>query len=225
MISVLHNWTEIGEANIALCRHGLPRHGTPEKNWDLNLLRKTIGPVDRNAAVVDLGCGDGSTLKYLAALGFTNLLGLDLEISLRTRAASLARRIKGRTSFRLRKRDIVNTRLKDQSVDFAVCISVIEHGVSLPAFFKEVARILRRGGSLFLTTDYWPSPIEVAGGPVAFGLPWRIFTAEEVREALRLAGTFGLVPVVPAKDLEAQERCVVWGGREYTFLAMHLTKS
>jgi SAM-dependent methyltransferase len=36
-------------------------------------------PVDRRAPILDLGCGDGRVLKYLSALGYDNVLGVDRD--------------------------------------------------------------------------------------------------------------------------------------------------
>ncbi len=36
-------------------------------------------PVDKNAAILDFGCGNGRVLKFLDQLGYNNILGVDID--------------------------------------------------------------------------------------------------------------------------------------------------
>src|ERR1700730_12004566 len=56
--------------------------------------------------------------------------------------------------------DITSTGFSDQSYAFVACLSVIEHGVEIESFMTEAARLLKRGGCLFLSFDYWNDPVE-----------------------------------------------------------------
>ena len=80
MIRVLSNWQEVGEAILDLQREGLPLHESPQKNFDHLVLRKTLATLDKGAAIVDLGCGGAHTLRFLHALRFRNISGIDLAI-------------------------------------------------------------------------------------------------------------------------------------------------
>jgi SAM-dependent methyltransferase len=218
------NWLEIGEANKASARTGLPRHPTAEKNWDLDLLRRQLDGAPKSSRIVDLGCGEGYALKFLSALGFTNLLGIDLTLSWRLRAAAWKRALRRQRAFSIRRGDILATGLPPGSADFAVCISVIEHGVPIEPFLREAARILRTGGVLFITTDYWPETIEGRSGNFAFGLPWKPFDRQSLAELVSTAARHGLSPATDQRDESAEDRCVVWAGCEYTFVAIALRK-
>lgn len=129
----------------------------------------------RTARVLDLGCGGGFTLGYLHGLGFRDVTGIDLNIEGRLRSKTWARRVRGRTlraPWRVLKRDITQTGLPAASADVAVSVSVIEHGVPRRPFLAEAARVLRPGGLLFVTTDYWESfPANLDRGR-AFGFTW-----------------------------------------------------
>jgi SAM-dependent methyltransferase len=46
--------------------------------WDHKLL-PLVADMDRASAVLELGCGDGALLAYLAQRGFTNLAGVDIS--------------------------------------------------------------------------------------------------------------------------------------------------
>jgi SAM-dependent methyltransferase len=224
LIATLKSWVEIGQATKSLARAGLPSHRTAEKNWDLHLLGSLVAPLDFSSRIVDLGCGDCFALKYLAATGFEDLLGIDLSITWRARAASLKRKLTGKRTFSLRRGDITRTGLAPQSVDLAISISTIEHGVPLAEFLSEASRILRPGGNLFVTTDYWPAKLNVPAGNVAFGLPWRPFDRDAVLAFVRSAGEYGLSLVGSGVDLDVSDPCVIWNGCEYTFIAIVLTK-
>src|SRR5260370_19117383 len=162
MIRVLRNWEEVGEAVMSLQREGLPLHETPQKNFDHFLLRESVASVDRRARLVDLGCGSAFTLRFLHALGFSNLCGVDLVVDKRARARQALLMLREHTlrpPFRLCRGDLTTTPLSPASCDAVLSISTIEHGVDLERFLAESARILRIGGPLFLSTDYLQAKI------------------------------------------------------------------
>ncbi len=39
--------------------------------------------------------------------------------------------------------------------DYITSLSVIEHGVNIENYFKEMNRVLKKGGMLLTSTDYW----------------------------------------------------------------------
>ena len=61
-------------------------------------------------------------------------------------------------------------------------LSVVEHGVDLEAYFREMSRVLRPGGLLLSSTDYWETKIETVGKE-AYGGPVHIFCREEIESA------------------------------------------
>lgn len=67
--------------------------------------------------------------------------------------------------------------------DILTCISVIEHVKDTRAFFRACHTLLKPGGLLFLTTDYWD-----ADGPDVAHFHWmreRIYNAGSVRKLLQ----------------------------------------
>jgi SAM-dependent methyltransferase len=228
MIKVLRDWRAIGEAHINLARQGLPQHNSCEKAWDLYGLYQLLRTIDRDSRLIDLGCGGLFTLRLADAMGFHRLSGVDLVIPLRARlvqAKRMWRRKTVRVPFSLRRMSITSLRFADQSFDLAAAISTIEHGVDLPRFFSEVGRILRFGGLLFMTTDYWEERIQVEPSFRAYGRSWMIFDRRDIEAMLSLARMNGLVPLDPThSDLSCGERCVAWSGHEYTFISMVFRK-
>jgi SAM-dependent methyltransferase len=214
MIQVLQNWLEIGNATLSLQRQELPTHITVQKNWDQFLLAQQLLHTAKQSAILDLGCGDCCTLKFLAALGFTNLSGIDLHLppSFST------------LPYKLYQGDLMNTSFPEESFDWAVSISVIEHGVDLKAFFQEACRILKPHGMLFVTTDYWEDKLEVDSSIQPFGLSWQIFSKTQIEEAIAIAQTYGFEleqDTIPA----CIDKTVTWYNKDYTFIALTFKKA
>ena len=212
-MKVLKNWQDIGEATLSLQRQGLPTHTDTRKNWDLSLLYETIASQNRNSCIVDLGCSPGCTLVFLIALGFTNLYGIDFNIDF-TGENFPARLYKG---------DLTDTSFENDSFDLAISISVVEHGVDLKDFFKEVARIVKKDGLLFLTTDYWEEKQDV-GANNPLGLPWKVFGQEEIQELINTAQDYGFFIEEDLNIPSCSDRTVIWQGIEYTFIALIFRK-
>lgn len=99
-------------------------------------------PVSTQAAVVDLGCGNGQTLRALAARpnGPSRLVGIDLRSDgvIDDRLEYVIANLNERLPF------------DDGSFDAAVCHNVIEFLADPQALIVEAARILVPGGYLLL---------------------------------------------------------------------------
>ena len=54
--------------------------------------------------------------------------------------------------------DLEKTNFNDNMFDFYIVV-VIEHGVNIQNYFKEMNRILKKDGILLTSTDYWPDKI------------------------------------------------------------------
>jgi hypothetical protein len=123
MLRVIRNWQQIGENMIALQREGLPLHETPQKNFDHFLLREIVAGMDKDAAIVDLGCGRAHTLSFLHALRFSNLRGIDLALDRWAHARQALLRLRERTlrpPYRLARGDLTRTSLRSASQDVAL---------------------------------------------------------------------------------------------------------
>lgn len=226
MIRVLANWQEVGEAVLTLQRAGLPLHETPQKNFDHFTLRKALAGVREDATIVDLGCGGAYTLRFLHALQFRKISGVDLAIERRARAMQIKLMLRERTwrpPFHLRRGNLTSTSLPSGSCDIAISISAIEHGVDIERFLAEAARILRIGGLLFITTDYWEDKVDT-DGVRAFGLPWQIFSRNQIVSLIKSASQLGLKPVENGEVPACTERTVFWQNRDYTFIAIMLKR-
>lgn len=223
MIKVLQNWLEIGEAGKFLAKKFLPAYPGGEKNWDLYNLYKIVESMPRGAKIVDLGCGGLMALKFLYAMGFKNLSGINLTISLKDRLSQLARMLRSRlmrVPFHLFKGDITKTKFFNNSFDLVVCTSVLEHGVNLEQFLIESKRILKHQGLLFISVDYWKDEIQADKEKQPFGLPHKVFSKKNIEDFIELAKTFGFSLYEDSSIPQTQSKCIFWNKKEYTFLSM-----
>jgi SAM-dependent methyltransferase len=118
--------------------------------------------------------------------------------------------------------DATRCRYPDGHFGAVTCLSVIEHGLPLEAFFREMRRVLVPGGHLVVSTDFWHEAIDT-GDRRAFGVPVRIFTPRDIREIISLAMRCGFQPT-GAIDYRCFETTVQWLGLEYTFLDFGLRR-
>ncbi|MEM1519536.1 MAG: class I SAM-dependent methyltransferase [Pyrobaculum sp.] len=184
-------------------------HKTFWKNWDLGLF---IGFILKNcklhAYILDVGCANNPLLHNLRRLGYVNLFGIDLKIENLTYPG--VHYIRG---------DLTNAPFPDGQFDCVTSLSVMEHCSDPGHYFKEMARLLRIGGFLLTSTDYWPEKIETTWVPkfFTFGLPWTIYSKSEVKAFLQTAKIYGLFPTSPI-DLSAERPLIFWPNRPWSFL-------
>lgn len=212
MIKVLQNWQEIKVATSEIERMELPLHLDFHKNWDRVLLYNAIATQDKQITIIDLGCGECCTLNFLAALGFKNLHGIDLNLEQNANAA-----------YTLYQGNLTQSPLTSGSCDVVISVSVIEHGVDLSAFLVEASRLLKNGGLLVVTTDYWQEYIEIDRSIKPFGLEWKIFCQADIEQLIELARKNNLVLEdgnIPASS----DRAIAWYDYSYTFIALFFKK-
>jgi SAM-dependent methyltransferase len=110
-----------------------------ERN-DANLLFLTrFIPDDKNARILDAGCGNGKYASYLWKLGYHNLVAIDLY---------------DRIIFKeipYQKASIDALPFADNEFDFIYCNSVIYHLQKPEKGLSEFQRVLRPGGILLFT--------------------------------------------------------------------------
>jgi SAM-dependent methyltransferase len=208
--AVLKTSAEVQKACDQAREAGLPLHGDAPKNWDaLAALDCILARTTSEATVLDAG-GTlySSILPWLFGYGYRDLYAVNLEFE---------RTIK-RGPIRYERGDLTATRFDDDMFDAIVCQSVIEHGVDVDAYFREMSRILKPGGVLITSTDYFETSIDTHGAE-AYGNAVKIFDAADVKKALRTAEVHGL-RLTGDLDLGCQERPVHWRkvGLDFTFV-------
>ena len=227
MINVLKSWDDLGASIHSL----LPVkcfHADPFKNWDLAQIHRVCSALPKSARILDAGCSESycSTLKYFYRTGFEQAEGIDLNISFQDRLEQFVIMKSDRMlkpPFRLHKGDLMHTPFRRDTFDAVTCLSVIEHGVEIELFFREMCRVLKPGGLLYVSTDYWPEKIRTEG-VTAWGLDWTIFSKDEIQQVIQAAIDEGL-RIDDVAIPSAQVPIVRWSGKEYTFISMVFQKS
>jgi SAM-dependent methyltransferase len=227
MTQVLQKWDEVGEALLAVQRRGLPAHESAQKNWDHWLLLRAFETQPKESRVLDLGCGNGFTLKLLAAVGFQNLDGIDSILTWRLRVGRLLWKWRNRTlrtPYRLHRGDFTQMKFPDATFDLAFSVSVIEHGVRLAPFLEECFRVLKPGGMLFLTADYWDPKVQTNSSNHAFGRAWYIFSKEEIERLFFVAEKIGFQQVDKSSIPPCRDPMIHWQNKDYTAISLLLQK-
>ena len=97
--------------------------------------------------VLDVGCGFGGTVQHInRRFGSMSLVGLNID----PRQIDICRQLEALHHNELRwvAADACQLPFPDQSFDRVLCIEAMFHFASRRTFFREVARVLRSGGTL-----------------------------------------------------------------------------
>jgi SAM-dependent methyltransferase len=186
------------------------------KSWDVlktvNFLRYRLPP---ETPVLDVGAYSSEILSVLHRMKYSNLTGVDLNPGIKGMPFA--------DHIRYEVADFMATPFPDSSFGAITAISVIEHGFQCERLLLEISRLLRPGGYFITSFDYWPEKIDTTGMKI-FGMDWTIFSKEEVLELVSMANVYGLEPVGDIA-LDAGDRVIHWGGKEYTFGWMAIRKT
>jgi len=107
---------------------------------------KFVESLPKTARILEAGCGAGRILRTLAAMGFENLVGLEIS---QARLDYVAR--VGPGSAELICDDQVN--FDDDTFDAVVTAAVIEHVTDPAQWLGQLARVTKPGGLVSIATD------------------------------------------------------------------------
>ncbi len=157
-------------------------HLHPSKRWEYPwaLERAELAPDDR---ILDAGCGASVFPPYLARQGY------------RTEALDLVEPGPpggGRLGVGYVRGDLERLPFSDGSFDVVFCISVLEHLAeeAMKGALGELARVLRPGGRLLLTTDFYAdadAELWYRGPDGRFPVRWNVFDEARLRRMIRAA--------------------------------------
>lgn len=220
--TTLKSKEEIQAAAFLIKKLGLPCHNDYQKNWDtLKALYYVLQITQPSSNILDAGGGVHSpVLNALAALGYLSLYACDVvDVTYVPERFS--------DTIRFSVQNIERTNYPDQFFDAVTCLSVIEHGVDHQRFFQEIKRIIKVGGVVLLTADYWPEYIDCTGifpyGPQ--NPEMKVYHSGDVMQLVEVGKTYGFELCSPLK-LDACEKAVRWDNvdREYTFIFIALVR-
>lgn len=213
----LRDKTEVETATRLMSEIDLPRHGDETKNWDtMTALTLTLRECpDRNLPVLDAGgMAYSAFLPSLYLYGYRDLTAVNMSFRKPFRQGPI-KYIPG---------DITKLSSSDKHFGAVFCQSVIEHGVQLDSYFREMTRVVRPGGLLVISTDYWEPEMKVDGVP-PYGVDVHILCRREIEAAIRLAEDMGWTLTSPA-EFDCKDRVVYWERVDlaFTFYTMALRR-
>jgi SAM-dependent methyltransferase len=222
--SVLKNSFEVSQAMECLRSLGLFPHGDRVKSWDTLKMIDIIKQADKSASILDVGCIGSPILPLLWRLGFINLYGCDLLLK-----EGINTSIEMNNTFDISIQDLEKTEFENNTFDFVTSLSVIEHGISIQNYFKEMNRIIKRGGLLLTSTDYWPDKIVnlVNTDVNPKNSPDNIFSRREIEEdVISIAERNDFLLTEPI-DFTYGEKVIHWNDTclDYTFIFFALRKN
>jgi 2-polyprenyl-3-methyl-5-hydroxy-6-metoxy-1,4-benzoquinol methylase len=104
------------------------------------VIEKLVAP---DESMVDVGCGTGSILRDLRDLGFTRLHGLEQSEYAVKRLSS--------EGIAMSRGDLLNMPFDDGQFDVAIASQVLEHVIRRNKFCRELSRIVRPSGKIFIS--------------------------------------------------------------------------
>lgn len=211
----------IDERNAAIRQAkqlGLPVVNDLPKNWDsLAALDCILANTKPKGKILDAGAELYSMiLPWLFLFGYRDLEGINLVFDKNKPVR--------RGPITYKYGDITRTSYNSNTFDAITCLSVIEHGVAVRDYFREMSRILKPGGMLITSTDYWQMPVDTRGQKV-YGVPVHVFTKDEITSFLDIARSFDLILTGPL-TLSCSDKVVHWDmvDLDYTFIVFTLRK-
>lgn len=126
------------------------RDGPYNAHYDRPAVLEALGPV-RALRVLDAGCGPGLYARELVAGGARSVVGVDVSPEMVRLAAQ---EVRGPVEFRVHDLARPLDWLEDGSFDAALMALVIHHIDDRVAALREIARVLRPGGCLVVSTHH-----------------------------------------------------------------------
>jgi len=104
------------------------------------ILSKMLDSFSRNSTIIDMGCGGGSTLKFIRSLGFKNSVGIDfIEHSIKH--CEKLGFVKGKDIFLM---DAKKTKFPNRFFDIVFSEGLWEHFQDPRPYMAEAARIAKK---------------------------------------------------------------------------------
>ena len=205
--SVLRERVEIDNASRLVADLGQSSHHDAQKDWDtVAALSGILKSGNKSPKVWDAGSGAKPViLRWLRdLLPESSLYACD--------RVKKSPEVFKKLDIEFSIQDMSATDYPDAFFDYVTSISVIEHGVDVESFFKEVARVLKPGGMFYVSTDYWEEkldtshkfPYEKKYGPMI------VFDKTEIAAFVKSAESFGLKLHGDWASCHVKDKVIYW---------------
>jgi len=112
-------------------------YGSPWGDSIEAAIRETFKDIDREAHVLDVGCGEGRGLDALKDMGFINIIGVDLSDEKLAKA-------KERGHIVLNSDFHTLCEFEEGSIDYIFCSHTLEHALDLEVALKTLINVVRK---------------------------------------------------------------------------------
>ena len=172
----LKSRSEVEACTKFLHENGYASHALTCKDWDI----AQIIPQINDGNFLDMGSSGSYILKNVL---LKNIRGEKYGIDLRAPDLPLP-------NVKYLVGDLLSVPIDDGFFDYIACLSVIEHEVDLDKFAKEASRLLRSGGKIFVTFDYWDP--QVKPRRTLYSLKWQPLDKKHVKHLVKVCAKSGL---------------------------------
>lgn len=121
--------------------------------------------------VLDIGCGAGGKSLYYASCGAKKVTGIDIVAKYEQESLELAKKLNLQEKFQFFVADASNLPFPSQSFDTIIMNDAMEHVAQPEEVLKEVMRVLRKGGRVFINFPPYNHPFGAHLSDVIF-IPW-----------------------------------------------------
>ncbi len=158
----------------------------PSKRWEYPWAVESAD-LRPGAAVLDAGCGGSVFPAFLSAQGY-RVAAMDRQLPPSSGSPGVPR-------LEYVRGDVTRIPFAAETFAAVFCVSVVEHleRDGVPAALQEIRRVLRPGGRLLLTTDFYDDPAEeiwYEGPGPRFRVDWNIFDESRLRAQVLSAPGF-----------------------------------
>ena len=215
MNEILKTRIDIDQATKWLQDNKLIKSGISAKNWEA----VQVLPLLKDGDLLDMGSSGGIILETAVLMGIKGRkVGIDLAYPKSVTTDTLE----------LIHGDLMDCPIEDNSFDTVISLSVVEHQVDVNKFAKECNRLLRPGGTVIVSFDYWPEQLNTKGVWL-YNLEWNILNKEDLIVLMWEFHNIGLELTSPF-DWEVQDAvinpayCSPVAGISYTFGILQFIK-
>jgi len=135
--------------NFSLKEYKKERLGRYLKRIKINNLKKII----HKNHIVDFGCGHGNFLISCSLVGAKKCVGIDYGEKSISLARNISKRFKINHKVKFYTRSVYDTKLPNSKFDFAIQNGVFHHLDNESKAYKEMYRVLKKGGFCWIYTD------------------------------------------------------------------------
>ena len=192
------------------------------KSWDVwmctSFIREKFGSLREGFSCLDMGAYGSEIPHILLRQGNCEVSVVDLNESIMSRGHGFRR------CENIYVGDMYDCSLYGgKRFDIVTSISVFEHGYDLEKVASTVSTVLKPGGHLLMSVDYNATKVDTSSANL-FGMPWNIFSREEIIELIERLSRDGIMLVHSENKsydlLLDNRRPIDWAGRNYTFLML-----